>query len=68
MILLMGTHDLPKSLWQLGRAFDASSLEIYKGRIPIRVVDFCNPDVIQLLITLLMNIVNFGLLNTLSIR
>ena len=70
MLLLVGAHDFTEGLRELRRALNTSPLEVYQRRVPVRVVQFAMPQLVQVLVALLMNVVNFGVnnLNALPIR
>jgi hypothetical protein len=70
MLLLMGAHDLSEGLWELWGALNTSSLEVDQRGVPVRVVELAKPKLVQVLVALLMNVVNFGVnnLNALPIR
>jgi hypothetical protein len=70
MLLLVGTHDLSECLWELRGALYTSPLEVDQRRVPVRVVELAMPQLVQVLVALLMNVVNFGVnnLNALPIR
>jgi hypothetical protein len=70
MLLLVGAHDLSEGLRELWGALYTSALEVDQRRVPVRVVELTMPKLVQVLVALLMNVVNFGVnnLNALPIR
>jgi hypothetical protein len=70
MLLLVGAHDLSEGLRELRGALNTSPLEVDQRRVPVRVVELAMPQLVEVLVTLLMNVVNVGVnnLNALPIR